>query len=204
MRDRSAGLRPLALNDSSATEIHGFSISCLCLLDVEQFRCSPIGSNLDSRSPMILQGTLPVLAVRASVALAAALISFTFVPEVHAQGPSFNCVTDTRPDERTVCASAALSQLDRQLSTLYFALRDGLDAGQQAVLRDGQRNWIRERQICGANAACISALYQRRISQLQQMMAGRPAVTPAPDATPTRPPASGGTRDACDAFPTLC
>ena len=98
---------------------------------------------------MILQGTLPVLAVRASVALAAALISFTFVPEVHAQGPSFNCVTDTRPDERTVCASAALSQLDRQLSTLYFAVRDGLDAGQQAVLRDGQRNWIRERQSCG-------------------------------------------------------
>ena len=157
------------------------------------------------RAGVIPIATLSALAVRASRALAAALIcSFTFVPEVRAQGPSFNCVTDTRPVERTVCASAALSQLDRQLSTLYFAVRDGLDAGQQAVLRDGQRNWIRERQSCGANAACISALYQRRISQLQQMMAGRPAVTPAPDASPARPPASGGTRDACDAFPTLC
>lgn len=157
------------------------------------------------RAGVIPLGTLSVLAARASVALAATLIcSFTFVPEVLAQGPSFNCVTDTRPDERTVCASAALSQLDRQLSTLYFAVRDGLDAGQQAVLRDGQRSWIRERQSCGANAACISALYQRRISQLQQMMAGRPAVTPTPDAPAARPPTSGGTRDACDAFPTLC
>src|SRR5262249_57693081 len=97
-----------------------------------------------------------------------------------------------------------ISQVDGQVSSVDLGVGDGVDAGQQAVLRDGQRNWIRERQSCGANAACISALYQRRISQLQQMMAGRPAVTPAPDAPSARPPASGRTRDACDAFPTLC
>jgi S1-C subfamily serine protease len=117
---------------------------------------------------------------RASVASATFLIcSVTFVPVVHGQQPSFNCTTDTRPDERTICASAALSQFDRQLSNLYVAARDGLDAAQQILLRDAQRNWLRQRAACGANANCIASLYRARISQFQAMLAGTPSGEPS-------------------------
>ena len=116
---------------------------------------------------------------RASLAAAAFLIcSVSFVRDVRGQQPSFNCVTDTGPDERTICASAALSQFDRQLSNLYAAVRDDLDAAQQKLLRDGQRNWLRQRAACGTNANCIAGLYQARISQFQAMLAGTPSDEP--------------------------
>jgi len=61
---------------------------------------------------------------RAAVATAAFLIcSVSFVPDGYGQQPSFNCMTNTGPDERTICAGAALSQFDRQLGNLYVYVR---------------------------------------------------------------------------------
>jgi uncharacterized protein len=138
----------------------------------------------------------------ALVAFSICLVSL--VPDVHGQQPSFNCKTNTAPDERTICASKVVSQLDRQMDDLYVALRDSLDAGQQALLREAQRSWLRKRAACGTNASCIAALYQARIPQLRALLAGTTGVPQAQPGTPPQTPSPGGGRDACDAFPTLC
>jgi uncharacterized protein len=113
---------------------------------------------------------------RAAVAAAAFLIcSVSFVPDVLGQQPSFNCVTDKGLDKRTICASAALPQLnlDRQLSNLYLAVRDRLTAAKQLLLR--QR----------ARPVGQTGLYQARISQLQALLAGPPTDKPRQPQTST-------------------
>ena len=138
------------------------------------------------------------------VAAVIATLSLCFAPEALSQ-PSFNCATNRAPDEVTICGNIALSQLDRQLGDLYGAVREGLDLNQQQGLRDVQRNWLRQRTACGSDASCIARLYQQRISQLRTILAGPPAPVTPPAPVGARPPPPGGnSRDACDAFPTLC
>lgn len=110
------------------------------------------------------------------------ICSVGFVPDGRAQQPSFNCSTSTASDERTICASTALSQLDRQMSDLYSAVLSRLDAIAQATLREAQRSWLRERAACATNASCITALYQTRISQLRGMLANAQPRPPGPAA----------------------
>src|SRR5262245_53729234 len=106
--------------------------------------------------------------------IAALFVLFPTAGDAYGQ-PSFSCATDTGPDERTICASPALSQFDRQLNHLYGLVLEALDANRQISLRDAQRNWLRQRAACGTNAGCITGLYQVRISQLQALLAGAPS-----------------------------
>ncbi|MFL9825165.1 caspase family protein [Rhodoplanes sp. SY1] len=82
--------------------------------------------------------------------------------------PSFDCTVDTGPNERAICGSARLARLDRDLDTLYRALRARLRPERQTVLRDEQRVWIRQRTACGSDEPCLAAAYESRIAQLQR------------------------------------
>jgi uncharacterized protein len=147
--------------------------------------------------------------VRVPVATTLIFLTSMFLAGVgRAQGPSFNCLTNNKPDETTICTSNMLSRLDVELNGLYTALRESLDTNSQLLLRDTQRGWLRKRGACQSDVRCISALYQTRITALKQMLAPIPAEPPQTAPTTTtdrsapRPPAGG--RDACDTFPTLC
>ena len=123
--------------------------------------------------------------------LATIAVSFfhpVFATVVYGQQPSFNCLTDSLyPDEGAICANSELSQLDRQMVTLYTAVREPLDAGRQILLRDAQRNWLRQRAACGPSISCIAALYRKRIAELQTLIAGPPAAPPVTTASPSYP-----------------
>jgi uncharacterized protein len=126
-------------------------------------------------------------------------------PLAQAQQPSFNCSRSTSIDEVAICSNATLSQLDRQLQSLYLGVVAGLDQRDVILLRDTQRFWLVKRGTCGQNTGCIAALYRARIPQLQELLAGGsgPISTGVPE--PASPPPSPGTpRDACAKFPTLC
>jgi uncharacterized protein YecT (DUF1311 family) len=159
------------------------------------------------RSPWVGNSAVQSFCVnlgRVSVTVGACFISLLgSVSDLHAQ-PSFNCQTDRAPDERTICSSSALSALDREMNDLYFVLRDSLDSVQQIMLRDEQRAWLAQRVACSTNAACISRLYQSRISQLRTRLAGpvQPLPQPPLQPAPTRPQTPG--QDACDIYPLLC
>jgi uncharacterized protein len=130
------------------------------------------------------------------------------VPNARSAQPSFDCATNTRLDERTICASAVLSELDVRMSGLYFMLRDALPAPQQALLQEAQRYWLKRRAACSGNANCIAGLYRARIPQLNAVLAGAP-----PGGTPSSGPSPGGKLplppppgipDACVVWRTLC
>jgi uncharacterized protein YecT (DUF1311 family) len=76
--------------------------------------------------------------------------------------PSFACATPADPTERTVCADPALAGWDRSVAAAY---RLGLDgdgtadgwqpADDRAALEQNQRDWLAERNRCGANRDCL-------------------------------------------------
>ena len=76
---------------------------------------------------------------------------------------SFDCRRATRADERTICGSEVLSQLDRSLSALY-ALRKS----DQAVARD-QRLWLSTRAECNADVGCLRKAYLDRLEELTRI-----------------------------------
>ena len=87
--------------------------------------------------------------------------------------PSFGCAATTAADEVTICHSATLSKLDRELSEQYRQLLNNLSAEQRTRLRSGQRDWLNKRADCGTDEDCIQLSYRDRILYLRGLQ--RPA-----------------------------
>lgn len=73
--------------------------------------------------------------------------------------PSFDCSKATTAVEKTICSNAQLSSLDRELSVLYK------EFGSEQ--RDAQRAWIKQRNLCQADTACLVSSYRDRISSIK-------------------------------------
>ena len=97
----------------------------------------------------------------------------------HAEGrgtvePSFDCSLASTWAERAICASPLLSALDVQLDTVYGRLREALPDGAFSVIRQRQREWLDERESCGAirsqmaQEGCLAGLIEERILELNE------------------------------------
>lgn len=83
-----------------------------------------------------------------------------------AQAASFNCdAKELQPDEKVICENRPLNDADVKMVTT-FELLSGLLMGARGTLQDEQTAWLKKRQACGADAACIGAAYQERLKQL--------------------------------------
>lgn len=80
---------------------------------------------------------------------------------------SFNCATNTAPDEQAICSSARLSALDEELSGLYNTLLNSITWSQAKAVRNTQRAWLNGRAACRWNVSCLQSTYHSRISQLE-------------------------------------
>lgn len=81
-------------------------------------------------------------------------------------GPSFDCSTATNPTAVAICSNTGLSQLDRQMATLYYSRTNYVN---DPNARAQQRAWIHERNSsCGADVICLRQEFNARIQQLQQ------------------------------------
>jgi uncharacterized protein YecT (DUF1311 family) len=80
---------------------------------------------------------------------------------------AINCAKAKSADEKTVCGSYELGQLDAQLATQYGLLKSFLAMGGRGALMDDQRAWLTQRAACKANAACLRRVYAARIETLQ-------------------------------------
>jgi uncharacterized caspase-like protein/uncharacterized protein len=83
--------------------------------------------------------------------------------------PSFGCAKPRSPAEFAICNNAELAALDQELNQLYTRkLRRPLIFffGRQR-LRHAQRHWLRNRDACSGNAACLKVQYQAAIEHLQ-------------------------------------
>ena len=86
---------------------------------------------------------------------------------VMAQAASFDCSKAHAPDEKAICRSPVLSDLDLTMATLYgVRLKLPMLMGARGAAQDEQHQFLIDRAACGANAACIGAKYQQRIDTI--------------------------------------
>ena len=89
-----------------------------------------------------------------------------FLP-VPARAASFDCSRARHADERAVCASRVLSEMDVEM-TVRFEMLAGLVAmGARGNMGDDQRGFLLQRRRCGGNQACLTGLYRQRIKVLK-------------------------------------
>ena len=115
-----------------------------------------------------------------SLVFAVALVS-VFALSVSAQTPSFDCAKATYPDERTICFSAELSQLDNVASAGYEYVRR-VYGRQYANSLD--LPLLQARRACATDVTCIKAQQLAAIKKFQSLGAPVNAL-PAVPSPPT-------------------
>ena len=144
-----------------------------------------------------------IFAIRGAV-IAIAVLFQTSIPAL--ASPSFDCAKASNPTERAICGSSNLSRLDVDLSRSYRAYRNTLSSSQRETLLSQQRAWLRQRNSCGGNNACIEQAYLSRIGELtsqrpnaHQQRAGSGAPN-RPSATQQRSQDQPSAADAIEGF----
>lgn len=87
-------------------------------------------------------------------------------------GPSFDCSKASSDVERTICSNEQLAASDASVAANYRQLlqyRTGKDA---KVFKDEQRAWLKRRNQCGTNVACLSDAYDVRYSEMCTVTSG--------------------------------
>lgn len=102
------------------------------------------------------------MAIRTLAALAAPF-TLAFAGDAAAQA-SFDCSKAGTPTERTVCASPGLAATDRELDAAYKSAVT--NAADDRALRQSQRAWLSDLQLCGEDPFCIEESYADRIAVL--------------------------------------
>lgn len=97
---------------------------------------------------------------------------------LYAHAASFACAKAGSAAEKAICADERLSRLDSDLGTAYA--QAVANAADPAALRAAQRIWLKERDACGADQACLRQSYEKRLRDI----AGSRAAPAANDAWP--------------------
>lgn len=80
------------------------------------------------------------------------------------EGPSFNCDANLNAVEKLICESSELASLDRKLADSY---KTGLSLEiQPNQLKDGQRTFLKIRNLC-EDSSCIAEAYRQRIDEIE-------------------------------------
>lgn len=92
----------------------------------------------------------------------------------HAAG--FDCQQAQSRVEKTVCADPALSELDEHLARYYAGALRTLADGGAACLKADQARWLSAVRDACRDAACLRAVYLRRLSELDALQPGASAI----------------------------
>lgn len=89
-----------------------------------------------------------------------------------ADGPSFDCNRASTSIERRICGSRLLSDLDQEMASLYFSIREQKSGNDANNFIQGARAWSRLRNsACGTGNSidqnCLVSLYRDRIASLR-------------------------------------
>ena len=95
------------------------------------------------------------------------LILCAILLSVPACAASFDCSKARATDERAVCASRTLSEMDVEMAVRFEMLTGLVPMGTRGDMGDAQREFLRQRTRCGASNNCLTALYRARISRLK-------------------------------------
>jgi uncharacterized protein len=95
------------------------------------------------------------------------LVSAAVLLAIPANAASFDCAHVRAADERAVCASRALSELDVEMAVRFDTLAGLVGMGTRGNMGDAQRAFLVSRRRCGSDARCLTALYRGRIAVLK-------------------------------------
>ena len=106
------------------------------------------------------------------------LVSAAFVVSAFAlSSPAFaadyapiNCAAAASPAETTICKTYSLGQDEARMATLYGIATSLVAMGQRGDIGDAQRQWLKTRDACGSNVACLGNAYRTRIGELAKVI----------------------------------
>ena len=102
-------------------------------------------------------------------AIAALAFSTVSLLATLAHAASFDCdAEELKPDEKAICDNRELNDADVKMVTTFDLLSGLLAMGTRGTLQDEQTAWLKKRQDCQADAACIKAAYDERMKQLDE------------------------------------
>lgn len=94
-------------------------------------------------------------------------VSPTLIPAGVSHAASFDCDGKTlQPDEKMICDTRPLNDADVKMATTFELISGLLAMGSRGTLQDEQTAWLKTRQACGADAACLKTSYETRLGQL--------------------------------------
>lgn len=81
---------------------------------------------------------------------------------------AFDCAKASTANEKAICADPAALAANDRMETVYFAMRDRLKGTPgEAVLKDGQRAWLKLRDLtCEAVSECLANQSDSRAQEL--------------------------------------
>ncbi|EAA8368014.1 DUF1311 domain-containing protein [Salmonella enterica] len=97
------------------------------------------------------------------------LITFALLTPLLVNAASFDCQKAKAADEKTICAHLALNDKDVEMHTNYQFLKGLFAMGSRGALQDAQRSWLKQRQQCKTDAACLTKAYNERLKQLDAL-----------------------------------
>ncbi len=110
------------------------------------------------------------MTMRMAAALGAASILAALAGGGAARAASFDCAAAKAADEKAVCSSLALNDLDVRMATLYEVASHLVAMGQRGVLQDQQRAFLKTRAACSINKICIGNAYKARIDEIEDVL----------------------------------
>ena len=114
---------------------------------------------------------------------AAASVPIAATAPLAASRPAFDCRLQTSEAEAAICNKPELALLDNEMSRLYMQALKSLNEAKRIALMTEQRLWVKARNGCGSNAACLLQTYQEHIAKLKGAVPA--AAAPAPQLVPS-------------------
>lgn len=99
---------------------------------------------------------------------------FIVISTTPAFAAGMDCSRAQSQTEKTICNSDELRERDKHLSDAYDLALITLYAQQRTSLQTAQKQWLKQRDECGADAACIDGRYQSRTEELQRLLVWQP------------------------------
>lgn len=88
-----------------------------------------------------------------------------------AQGAGFDCSKAWGADEKLICETPALSQLDEEMNRAYRAAQDATFGDARKALQTAQRQWLADRRSQCEQAGCLENMYRQRLDELAAVTA---------------------------------
>lgn len=99
---------------------------------------------------------------------ACAVITMAGLAGHGASAASFDCDSKTlAPDETAICANRDLNDLDVRMATEFKWLSGMYAMGVRGELQDQQTAWLKTRQACQSDTACIRKAYEDRLTAFE-------------------------------------